>query len=160
MSPAVAPPSGDWLPAKFRKIEADIKALATQQNFTFTDSGGHTRAQVGQLPDEDFGVAIYSPANDGTYAELLPPFSQYAAPAVTATSTSYAALAGSPSVTATLGAHGDAIISVSAFIQLSASNLTGLMGLSIDSGAPHRRSGTERSVIPGRNERQFHQAAV
>lgn len=83
------------------------------------DSGGHTRMQMGELPNGDYGLAYYSAANDGTYAELFPVESAYAQGTLTTTSSTETTIAGSPSVTATLGASGDALVTVSAFIGMS-----------------------------------------
>src|ERR1035441_3953591 len=47
MSPAVAPPSTDYLAGRFKKIEADITALATTQNQYVLDHNGTQRLALG-----------------------------------------------------------------------------------------------------------------
>src|ERR1700732_394076 len=46
MSPAVSPPSGDYLARRFTKIEADVAALAKQQNQFVLDNNSIMRIKV------------------------------------------------------------------------------------------------------------------
>ena len=113
----------------------------------FYDAAGHPRVRQGPLPDGNYGLAVYSPANDGTYVELSNlGFGLQSAEVSTSQGTTSAgtyvdlATAG-PSVTVTVGTSGRALVSASALMFPGASGAgntsdTAFVGLSIDGGAP------------------------
>ena len=129
MSPGVAPPSGDYLAARFKKIEADITALATTQNqyvldhngtqrlalgwqqidgtyaLVAFDASGNRRAMLGSLPNGDHGIELIDAA--GTKQELLPAIDDYVGTTLSTTSGTPVGLSGSPFVNITIGANGD-----------------------------------------------------
>lgn len=95
------------------------------------DSAGVLRAQLGLLPNGDYGLYIKDSA--GNTEEVLPLVSVYAGVTLSTTSTTYVALTGSPSVTAVIGASGNAKVTVSAYVT-AGSNATSLVGLVVDGG--------------------------
>ena len=63
MSPAVPTPANDYLAARFKKIEADITALATTQNQYVLDNNSIMRVKVGwHQADNTYGVTIFDPS--------------------------------------------------------------------------------------------------
>jgi hypothetical protein len=86
------------------------------------DPAGNRRIQIGELPDGNYGIAIFSQANDGTYVEINDPLTS-APPsgALTTTSTSFTSLTGSPTLDFTVGASGKAQVTLAGTIGLSTS---------------------------------------
>ncbi len=81
------------------------------------DPSGNLRTFLGHLANGDYGMAVYSLANDGTYQEVLPPKSNFGGnTSQNTTSASPVALSNSPSVTATVGASGNAVITASGLL--------------------------------------------
>src|ERR1039457_7545445 len=65
MSPAVSPPSNDYLAGRFKKIEDDIRALATQQNQYVLDGNSTMRVKVGwHQADNSYGVSNFDPSGN------------------------------------------------------------------------------------------------
>ncbi len=149
-------PHADWLSNKFAKIEADIKALAGQQNqsvvdpnltlrlysgrqptgeynTTTYDDGGNPRATFGQLPDGNHGVAIYSELNDGSYVELNAPLVGTEPGPFTTTSATPVTIGGSPTREVTVGASGKCLVAISAILETSAAGVEAMMYLVVDS---------------------------
>ena len=155
--PAVPPHSNDYLAARFKKIEADITALATQQNqyvldnnsimrvkvgwhqadntygVTIFDPSGARRVVLGQLPNGDHGIELIDLS--GNTQELLPSRDDYAGPTLSTTSATPVGLSGSPFVNINLGASGDCEITAGAFVGC-APNDTANAYLVIDGGTP------------------------
>lgn len=109
---------------------------------TFWDKASpqNKRLVLGQMPKSgvgssragDYGLLLAN--SDGTFQEYLPAVSNFTTAVVSTASTSYVSLAGSPQVSATLGASGDAFVEVGMFVQTTAANTSGLARLNIDSG--------------------------
>ncbi len=104
------------------------------------DTSGNLRAELGLLSNGDFGALVSDPTL-GVMSEILP---VYESPEVATeqytTSTTYTDLAtAGPSVTATIGALGTALVNVNSYIATpgaaSAVN-SRCVGVSIDGGAP------------------------
>lgn len=146
-------PVDDYFFGLLKNIEARLRQIATQQQGGVTnaegdlvcqwgllssgqlgieilDSNGIVRVQLGQLPSGDYGLYVGDP--NGASDEILPSYSAFNANALNVTAGSYTATSGTPSVTAYLGASGDAKISISS--QITGANGFGLVGLSIDGG--------------------------
>jgi hypothetical protein len=101
----------------------------------FYDDAGNPRCRLGLLPNGDYGLITYSRANDGTYNEINPIQVDVVQSTLSTSSTTYVNLSG-PSVTATIGATGNALVRCSCFIVPQVANLTGYVGVSIDGGTP------------------------
>jgi|SRR5579875_416351 len=103
---------------------------------TIQSSSGAVRAQLGLLANGDYGLQVVN--TDGSSQEILPTISAFAAAQISTTSTSWVSLAGSPSLTATLGASGNAVVTVGAQIANGSTSAAGggAIGLSVDGGAP------------------------
>ena len=138
MSPAVPTPANDYLAARFKKIEADITALATTQNqyvldnnsimrvkvgwhqadntygVSIFDPSGNRRVALGQLPNGDHGIELIDVA--GNKQELLPAVDDYVGTTLPTTSGTPVGLSGSPFVNITIGASGDCEITAGAFV--------------------------------------------
>src|SRR5579875_2203009 len=118
------------------------------------NSSGDVVVLLGQLLDGTYGIALYNAFGvpitevgpdglqvvntDGSSQEILPTISAFAAAQISTTSTSWVSLAGSPSLTATLGASGNAVVTVGAQIANGSTSAAGggAIGLSVDGGAP------------------------
>lgn len=104
---------------------------------TVFDSSGNPRVMIGELPDSQYGLAIYQPANNGSYIQVQPPVSASYGSTQSTSSTSYVALNG-PSVNFTVGASGQALITVSSIIGLpsetSSTTVGANVGVGIDGG--------------------------
>jgi hypothetical protein len=120
VSPSVPPPSGDWLAAKFKKIEADITALATQQNFVFTNAAGVTQMSI----SGNSGITV--PGSGGPLVDNT------AAALQSTASVPFVTLTGGPTVAATIGASGSALIRIGAVITPGAS-VTAAVVVNMDS---------------------------
>jgi len=108
-----------------------------QHGTLVSDDSGNVRLQLGTLPDGDFGLAYFTPGTS-IYQTLWPLVSDYADATISTESTSWTALAGSPTVTAVLGASGDAMVTVSAFIGMGVADSTCSIGLAVDGGSPEQ----------------------
>ena len=157
MSPAVPTPANDYLAARFKKIEADITALATTQNQYVLDNNSIMRVKVGwHQADNTYGVSIFDPSGNrrvvlgqlvngdhgielidlsGNTQELLPSRDDYAGPTLSTTSATPVGLSGSPFVNINLGASGDCEITAGVFVGCAA-NDTANAYLVIDGGTP------------------------
>lgn len=100
------------------------------------DSAGRERVRVGHLASGDYGLNVNDPNGNGR--ELLPTYQSFVelAPGGTVWTTTNGAAspvapAGGPSVTAYVGASGDALVAVSASMWISAGNGANV-GLAID----------------------------
>jgi hypothetical protein len=99
------------------------------------DTAGQPRSISGLLPSGDFGLGVYSRANDGTYQELLPSVSSADSSILTTSSTSF--VAGGPSVNATVGASGTVLVTAASYCSMSATSAgeTAVVGVSVDGTA-------------------------
>jgi hypothetical protein len=113
------PADANQLAAILNNLQAQITALQTQQLFIATDKNYNPRVRLGLLPDGDYGLAIYSAANDGTYVEINVPVVASYAGTLTTSSTSYTTLTNSPTLSVTVGASGKAFVSLSGTIGTS-----------------------------------------
>jgi hypothetical protein len=119
----------------------NIRALLAEQadntvSLKFFDPSGNPRTQIGELNNGDYGLAVFSTANDGTYQEIRPVVDAYASVVGSTSSTSYTTISGSPTLTVDLGASGDAVVTVSAFITLGSVAAEGEVALVINNNAP------------------------
>lgn len=114
-------------PAGHQLLKLDATGLAQ------FDTAANPRTKLGLLPNNDYGLASYSRANDNTYTEILPAKSASVPGILSTNSASYVNLGG-PSVTATVGATGNVLLTASSRIAITADN--GWVGISIDGGAP------------------------
>src|SRR5579875_2817359 len=103
---------------------------------TIQSSSGAVRAQLGLLANGDYGLQVVN--TDGSSQEILPTISAFAAAQISTTSTSWVSLAGSPSLTATLGASGNAVVTVGAQIANGSTSAAG--------GGSHRAQRRRRST--------------
>lgn len=104
-------------------------ANITDGTLQVSDPAGNVRVQVGNIPDGDYGLAISDLA--GHTEEILPSVHAYNAATLSTTSTTATAITGSPTVSAVIGASGDAEITISAFVQVTTAT-TAFAALYID----------------------------
>jgi len=133
-------PAGAELLARIVKLETQlgIQGANPQAFFAVRDKNGIQRVRVGYLPNGDYGVWLAD--SIGNQEELLPVSSNYydgeISPGTAGViTTSYTLFANAPTVTAVIGASGDAIITASSFV----TNTNGGFGdaaLVVDGGAP------------------------
>jgi hypothetical protein len=121
-----------------------IASRVTKLETSFTgvkDSLGNTRIKTGLLANGDYGIALIDGL--GNTDELLPSVRGFYVTGISVTSTSYASPSGSPSVTAQIGANGDAIVTVSCNMETTNTNDTAYVGLTFNA-PPTRRCGAAR----------------
>jgi hypothetical protein len=141
-------------------LQSQLNALQTQQQYGCIDNELRLRIVMGQQADGTYGLWLYDTdgnvkvkigdlgggITEGPYGlqvynatgrplEVSPPLGSFFAGSISTTLTTYSAGAGSPSVTAPIGASGDALITVSSLISLTNVNDTGQVGISLDGGA-------------------------
>lgn len=129
--------NGDILMDIVRRLEIlEARARVIQNgSIVVADSNNKTRVVIGQLPSGDYGVEVLDPNGNGrellttyqSFVELNPSGNQ----TWQSSSTLPALPNGGPSVTAYLGASGDALITVCATIWVSGGN-GGFVGLQVD----------------------------
>jgi hypothetical protein len=160
MSPAVNPPTDQYLRTTIKQLQSDVAKLQQQQQTGIVDSkgvqriligrqsdgtygivafdaSGNRRIDLGQLSNGDYGLASYSLANDGTFVEVLP---IVVAPEVaaleTTAATSYGDLATvGPVCTVTVGASGRVNVIGGSYIGLpgeASANPVAAIGLFVD----------------------------
>ncbi len=107
---------------------------------TVFDPSGNPRVMIGELPDSQYGLGIYTSANNGDYIQIQPAVTALYAGTQSTTSTSFVALNG-PSISFTVGASGEAMIHVSSIVGLpsvtSVATVGGAIGFSIDGGTTY-----------------------
>lgn len=155
--PGVNPNADQFQIGYLRQLDTRLRALETQQKLLVTDAAGRVveelglqadgtfglvnfdaegreRVRLGQLPGGDYGLRVTDPA--GIAREVLPVAAASTEGDLTTSSTSLVALAGSPSVSAYIGASGDALVTVSATILTptitSPADVGGSIALSVD----------------------------
>lgn len=121
------------LAALERTSQLDNSSI-TNGSLTVFDADRNQRVILGKLPNGDYGLLFIDSA--GNAQELLPKISRFAAGTLSTTSLTYTTIAGQPAtITADIGAHGDAEITVGALVAVTNVNDTAFVGLSVD-GAP------------------------
>jgi hypothetical protein len=118
---------------------------------TAYDSAGNKRATFGGLPDGNHGIAIYDQANDGGYIELNAPVQAQSGSVLSTTSTSFTTLAGSPTLSVTVGHSGQCLVTISALIGcvLSTSAEQAIMQLYVDGASTLLFAAARLSSSPG-----------
>lgn len=120
-------------------LGVNVGANATApQGFSVRDTQGRQRVRVGGLPNGDYGILLTDV--NGNSEELLPVLSNYydgfISPGTAGvTTTAYTLFANAPTVTAVIGASGDAIITASSFVT-NPNGGTGDAALVVDGGTP------------------------
>jgi opacity protein-like surface antigen len=136
--PGVSPTSGSYIKGTLNSLQAQITALATQQNqsvmdnnqitrvkigwqsdnntygVTILDSSGNKRVVLGELPNGDHGIELLD--TTGNTQELLPALDDYVSTTLSTTSGTPVTLTGSPTVNIDIGANGDCEITAGAFV--------------------------------------------
>lgn len=101
------------------------------------DPTGNTRVQLGELVDGDYGLSVTDPATSTT-TQFLPVYEASVTSSSATTSTSYATLGG-PSKAPTIGASGQALLTVNSLVGVTgvAGALSaGFVGVGIDGATP------------------------
>ena len=136
--PPVNPNSDLYLLQYLRGLDDRLRAIETQQQNVYTDGAGRRRAQVGLLPNGDYGIQVVDPT--GVAREVFPVAAASTVGPLSTTSSSFVAISGSPEVSAYIGASGDALVTVSATINTptitSPTVVGGRIGLSVDGATP------------------------
>lgn len=162
MSPPVIPPPHDYVNNLLAGQQAQLDALARQQNAgivdttgrvriregqqpdgtlstIYYDTSGAERVRLGQLADGDYGLNIVDPATS-QQTEILPIYQQGVTTSQSTSSTSYVDLAtAGPLVTATVASSGMALLTTNSYMGVTgviAAQSGGFVGISIDGGAP------------------------
>lgn len=94
------------------------------------DPSGNVVVQLGEQTNGDYALSVAAP-NGSAANELWPVSCTYSDTALSTASATPVSLSGSPSVTAYLGASGDCLLTISAYIGVPA-NSTGVVYLTID----------------------------
>ena len=132
-------PASDALAARLIALERAVQVLATQQQFICTDSSDVERVRLGLLASGDFGLAVTDPTTS-TVTEFLPVYYSQVPALEATTSGSYTNLTtAGPTLTATIGASGNALVTVNTYMGVNAiagSQAGGLVGVSVDGAAP------------------------
>jgi hypothetical protein len=94
------------------------------------DTSGNLRTALGQLASGDYGLAVTDP--HGVTNEVFPVSSKYVNGPLATSSTTPFAITGSPSVTAYLGASGDALVTVCCLMNTGITSTLGEVDLWVD----------------------------
>ena len=113
-----------------------------QYGMQVLDVEGNIRVQVGDLVSGDIGMSVSDPSTNHT-TEVLPYYSDFVGPTVTTTSSTFVDPSTPVSVTATLGASGMAIVTLSSYCATSDSNDSACVGVQVDGGT------TEQLIVVG-----------
>lgn len=115
----------------------------TDTGLTQYDSTGHTRVQMGELPDGDYGLQVTDPTT-GVKTEFLPVYETQIETTLTVTSPLTAwSTHGGPSVKATVGASGKSLITLGGWCS-TGGGVTGrgaFIGCGVDGGSPPSGAG-------------------
>jgi hypothetical protein len=133
--PPVNIPSSDYLAQQINLMQQQIQALQTQQQYVMVDKNGILRVQLGLLQTGDYGLYLEDPS--GNRQEILPAANAYYNPALTLSGFGPSTISGSPQVQCTIGASGNAKITIGSFIELPSAggnNCYGGIFLVIDGG--------------------------
>lgn len=163
--PPVLPSAEQYLLLQLAQLAATVQQLSEQQQilisnsdnvtrivnglipgsgglygFQVLDTGGNNRVQVGDLPGGDIGLSVSDPTT-GTTTTILPVYKQTDGDnSLTTSSTTYVTDPNMPALTATIGAHEEALILLNSYVGIpggtSGTQSGGFVGLSIDGGAP------------------------
>jgi hypothetical protein len=134
-------PANEYLLRLIQGMQSQIGSMATQQGLTVVDSKLRQRIQIGLLSNGDYGCLLSDPTT-GQTTELLPIYQANILGTGTqsTSSTTYTELSTpGPTVTATIGQSGNALLTCNAYMGLSATvggTATGIVGISVDSAAP------------------------
>ena len=120
--PPVNVPSSDYLAQQINLMQQQLQALQTQQQYVMVDKNGNLRLQLGLLQNGDYGILMQDAS--GNHQELLPSVSAFENSALSLTGFGPSTISGSPSVTANIGASGNAKITLATQITLPASGGT------------------------------------
>jgi hypothetical protein len=131
--PGINAPSGQYLVNYLNDLDRRLNNLERQQTFIVVDNAGRPRAQLGLLPNLDYGLRVIDP--DGTGTLVSPTSSSYSAATLQTASTTPVTLSGAPALDVYLGHSGDALVEVGAFIETPAANATGTVYLTVNSNA-------------------------
>ena len=112
--------------------------------FHVYDSSGDERVRLGLLADGDYGLAIYSLANDGSYTEVQPVKSQTIAVNGYVGGAGTTVPFGGPSVATTIGATGKVLVTISA--DMVAYKTVGTLYLYMDGAQVHDSTGNPVTV--------------
>ena len=124
-------PTGDALLARIINMENLLGInSAGQALFTVRDVNGLQRIRIGFLPNGDYGVLFSDTL--GNQQELLPAVRSFYAAQLSTSSTSPATLGSAPSVTAVIGASGDAVLEFGSNISASGAGVGGLVYPELD----------------------------
>jgi hypothetical protein len=160
--PPILPDAQQFLLQTIASMQAQIAALAQQQQLLIAnaqnetrvvnglipgtdppqygvqvlDEGGNNRVQVGDLPNGDIGMQVTDPTT-GTTTTILPVYSETdGGNSLVTSSTSYVADPNMPALTATIAASGKALVTASSYIGIPGSTgvaqSAGLVGLFVD----------------------------
>lgn len=114
------------------QLQQQVQGLATQQTGGVCQPNGLQRVSWGLLASGDYGFSVTDP--NSVSNEIWPVSTEYyGSTTLTTSSTTPVSLANSPSVTCWIGASGDALLTVSAYIGVSGTS-TGVVYLKVDSG--------------------------
>jgi hypothetical protein len=134
--PAYNVPQDEYLSRLLASLQQQVAATQSQQQYVVVDQNLALRLQIGLLENGDYGILLADPAT-ATRTELLPLYTSYVDTQLSTSSATPVALAGSPAVTATIGASGDCIITVGSSISNGAVNNTGFINLEVDGAGGH-----------------------
>lgn len=139
--PAYNAPPQAYLVDLLSELQRRLGALERQQQLIWTNSAGQRVAQAGLQDDLNFGFTLFD--SNGTCYYLRTPVEASLATELTTSSTSWVDLGG-PSVTATVGPSGNALVSLGAIIGIDGGASTqpwmGQMSVTVD--------GTVSSIRP------------
>lgn len=138
-------PLPEDLSTYIRSMESRIRALETAPRLqnssvvdgvtTVNDTAGVVRTQFGLLSDGTYGLAVRTPAPANALVNvnntLFPVIASHA-PTQNVTATSWTLLPSGPSVNATIGESGRALVTASCDLGLLNSNSTARLGFRID----------------------------
>src|SRR5579875_3863143 len=131
--PAYNAPPQAYLVDLLSELQRRLGALERQQQLIWTNSAGQRVAQAGLQDDGNVGFTLFD--SNGTCYYLRTPAEASLATELTTSSTSWVDLGG-PSVTATVGPSGKALIAVGAVIGIDGGSSTqpwmGQMSVGID----------------------------
>jgi len=127
------PNSDDYLAAKLKDYGQRLANLENQQTFIVSDPQGVQRVRLGLQTNGDIGLSTTDPLGNSAEVFPLQANSVWAQEATSSTAWTDLATVG-PTVTAWIGASGQALILASASVQTTSLNIAEI-GISIDGGA-------------------------
>ena len=141
-------PAGPGLLQRIINLETalGIQGANASAYFTVNDANRVARARIGYLPTGDYGIQVQDQL--GNHQEVQPVVSGYHDGALTTTSGTFVSLSDFGTLAVNLGASGDALITICAYISVTTGGTAGRIGLSINGAAPAANftSGTSASL--------------